>query len=232
VKNTSFGYLIILTLLAFVRGSAAEVVELGMDDKSARVEIELGQFAEDHHQLQYREIESGGQKYRVLEKIDGHDYSGTDGSLPTVEILKVGLFAGNECFELPSESFRSLFEPGLESRIFRTDEAFARDESGSGVQLQFWFKDGKGLLSWRGGDGAGAYTATWEVHLGSNSVKRILSQFPEPEVPEVSTFKLMLTYQPVLSRLPWTKSAHQPASPPGGRRCFEAWVEAGPGEAR
>jgi hypothetical protein len=183
-------YLIVAALLVLPDSLIAETVELALENKSARVELEVERFAEAKHRMQYREIEDSGQKYRVLEKIDGREFSGTDGSIPTVEILKFRLLTGSECFEVPIDSFGSLFEPGLESKVFRSDAKFERDPSGSGLELQFWFKDGRGLLSWRGGDGAGAYTVTWEFHLDTLSVKRFLTQFPDPDTPEISTFKL------------------------------------------
>ena len=69
---------------------------------------------------------------------DATDWWGTDGSIPRFVVLFAGVMLGNECIVLPLECIKDLAEVS---------------------DLKMEEKDGKPLLTIRGGDAAGSYLA-------------------------------------------------------------------------
>jgi hypothetical protein len=134
--------------------------------------VETTSFDAKRHRMGYRTME--GQK--VLLQIDGTHYSGSDGTIPDVEITSIIAEADGLKFSLPRNSFRSLFNPHF-GKNFISGMPKVEDTAT------------KIVISFRGGDGAGAYGVSFVIDKASGRVERSVTEHPTPEKPKLASFR-------------------------------------------
>ena len=141
-------------------------------DKAALETCSFSVTTQDFHRSSHRlEFHSDGE---TLMKIDGQAYSGTDGTVPKREICSISLVMDGQSYALPRESFADMFEPHKDCT---TVCRLVCDSSRPEFELV-------------GGDGAGAYSATWLVEPSKDNVVRKVREYPEPETPRTKRFSL------------------------------------------
>lgn len=139
---------------------------------SFRVVVETAKFDPKGHRMGYRTIE--GQ--RVLLRIDGRDYSGSDGTIPETEITSITVEAEGRRFSVPREAFQSLFNPQLGKNFLSgTPKVINSPKSMT--------------ISFRGGDGAGSYGVSFSVDKENLTIERQVNEHPTPERPKVKSFR-------------------------------------------
>jgi len=113
----------------------------------------------------------------IVMAIDGAEYSGSDGDVPETEIRSIAIQVGSVNYSLPAGAFANMFNPHVDC------------PAGCTLKCTSPF-----ALRLRGGDGAGAYDVEWTVDGATTStVIRRIWQYPEPEQPDVSEFRLEAT---------------------------------------
>ena len=138
------------------------------EGRNFNVIVETTNFDPKNHRMEYRTHE--GQ--RALLKIDGAEYSGSDGEVPSAEITSISAITDGRIYRLPRSSFRSLFNPRLGS----DSSAYVTNKQKS-IEISF-----------RGGDGAGSYGVSFLIDKGSAKVERRVTEYPAPDRPKLRTF--------------------------------------------
>lgn len=119
-------------------------------------------FDERRHTLLRHAEES-----HVVMKIDGRDYSGSDGYVPRSELASINARLRRQQIVVPRSLFRDLFNPSV--------------EHGGEVKIRGSDRVEFELL---GGDGAGAFRARFIVDLRKRQVTRLLYEQPDPTQPK------------------------------------------------
>jgi hypothetical protein len=166
VKRRQLFVTALAALLSLGVGETAEPDKTALD--SCSFSVTTKEFDRATHLL---ECYSDGE---TLVKIDGQPYSGTDGTVPRREISSISLIMDGQTYALPQESFADIFEPHKDCA---TVCRFVCDPTGPELELV-------------GGDGAGAYGASWLVKPSDGTVVRKVWEHPERDTPKTKRFSL------------------------------------------
>jgi hypothetical protein len=97
---------------------------------------------------------------KFIEKINGKDYYGTDGLLPTVEFKTITVLWGNKTIVLPASATDNLFEARVKGVLVNHDQV----NNVLYVQTE-------------GGDAAGSYLVIWKIVNGAYKGRYIARGF-------------------------------------------------------
>ena len=154
-----------------VAGAALGTERHVAEAPGVRVVVETTRFDVKLHRMGYKTIEG----YKVLVTIDDASYSGTDGVVPTSEIVSIAVESDGWRYLLPPSAFRSLFDPHLGRNFVSPVPKVVTN--GSRI-----------VISFAGGDGDGYYTVSYSLDTATARVERRVAEEPTPERPKRETF--------------------------------------------
>jgi hypothetical protein len=115
---------------------------------SISVELRSSRFAVKQHRLTYNKPDKSN-TYRFIEKVDGRDFWGTDGEMPTQAISQLHISYKGKEVSIPVSAYNDLYEPR-----FSTLKVFIAPNKTIYIELD-------------NSDGAGAYTVIWVIKDGT-----------------------------------------------------------------
>ncbi len=114
---------------------------------SIKVTLTKMPFIRRNNKLEYGK----GEQAWFLEKINGKEYWGSDGGIPTTQYAQVSIEWGDKKFDLPKESLENLYEPNFKYKY---------------TAVYFDRKSNTIYINADNSDGAGGYSVLWIIENG------------------------------------------------------------------
>jgi hypothetical protein len=121
---------------------------------SAVVKISTKQFRNSEHRI--------SQDAQYQTRVDGRRAWGTDGNVPTIEIVSMTLVMDGRELPIPKHLFKDCYEPNLDDRF---------------LKIRFGPQFKSVIVSMSGSDGAGAYEVVWRLMSNGHHSRSITQPF-------------------------------------------------------